>query len=208
MSFENLLAELKSLEDEQNTMLKALPADDGTDEAKIQAAAEEGGELDEQELDEDEDEAEELEGAPLGKVTLEDGTEVEAVDGTEMVKALSARVQALEKGQGGQMLKALNDCFGLIRTQKDLIKSLQNQVQTLGGERRGRKSILSVIERPDAGSQMAKSEPNGMTGQEFMAKSHAAFDAGKINGVELTTIDVSLRSGVPIAPGVIQKVLS
>jgi len=42
-AFEQLMGELSQLGTDQEAMAKALPADDGKDEEKIKAAAEEGG---------------------------------------------------------------------------------------------------------------------------------------------------------------------
>lgn len=217
MSFDKLMAELNSLATDQETMRKALPAGDGEDDQNIQAAAAEGGDMDDED-DEGVDghkEPDGDEGQPLGKslgtVTLEGGEQVEAIDGTELVKSLMEQVEQFGQKQTtseSQMAKALESCVTLMKGQGDLIKSLQNKVSQLSGEGRGRKTVLNVSEKPAAGTQLAKSEPQGLTGTEFMAKSHAAFDAKKITGVELTTVDVCLRSGTPIDPSIIQKVLS
>lgn len=216
MGFEKLLAELDSEAQEQETMRKALPADDGADEKKIRAAAAEGGmdgEIDPDipfEDDEDEDE-EEFIGKSLGMVTLESGEEVEALDGTELVKSLIGKIDSISAKNTeteGQMLKAMEKCLSLIQTQSDLIKSLQAEQNKLRGEGRGRKTVLNVSEKNVAGSQLAKSESAEMNADEFLAKSNSAFDAGKITGLDLTTIDVCLRQGTSIDPAIIQKVLS
>ncbi|ATI15639.1 hypothetical protein [Bordetella phage vB_BbrM_PHB04] len=223
MSFDKLMAELDGLASEQETMSKALPAGDGEDDKNIQAAAAEGGDMD-GEGDgaggkpdgdgagegEGDGEGETL-GKSLGTVTLEDGKQVEAVDGTELVKSLMGQLQALGTKQAegeSQMFKALEQCVGLVKGQADLIKSMQGEIAKLRGEGRGRKTVLAITEKPGAGEQMNKSEPSGMTGSEFMAKSHAAFDAKKITGQELTTIDVALRTGAPVSAELIQKVVS
>lgn len=219
MSFDKLLAELDAQATEQDTMRKALPADDGSDEAKIQAAAAEGGGNGGDGATPEEDEAaaaaaKEKGGDPMGKslgaVTLQDGTKVEAVDGTELVKSLMADVEALKAGAAqteSQMAKALEGAVGLIKSQGEMIKSLTESVKKLSNEGRGRKAVLTVVEKT-ATADLQKSEPTGMNATEFMAKSNAAFDAGKINGKELTTIDVSLRSGVPIDAALISKVVA
>lgn len=219
-AFEKLQDELNSLASDQDTMHKALPADDGKDDKSIQAAAAEGGGVDDDDDDEDKDDKrddgdDDDDDKPLGKslgvVTLPNGDKAEAVDGTELVKALMGQVEALGAKQAegeGAMLKALETCVGLVKGQGALIKSLQDEVVKLRGEGRGRKSALTVLEKPGAGDQLHKSDPAQMTGADFMAKSNAAFEAKKISGVELTTIDVSLRSGVPIDANLIKKVIS
>ncbi|MNC43705.1 hypothetical protein D3C75_925800 [compost metagenome] len=53
---------------------------------------------------------------------------------------------------------------------------------------------------------MTKSQPDGITPQEFMLKANTAFDKGVINGMQLTTIDVCLREGKGIDPALIAKI--
>lgn len=219
MSFEDLLAEINGLkESQEETMRKALPADDGTDE-NIQAAAEDGGASDQgPELDEDgnpiakpEGDEPELLGKSLGIVTMPDGTEQEAIDGTELVKSLKAQVEGLGQKQTeseSQMLKAVQGFADLIKTQNEMMKSMQAELSALRQSGSGRKSALNVHEKVPAGT-LAKSEqtPQLTTG-EFMAKCHAAFDSNKITGLELTAIDVALRNNSPVDPSLIQKVLN
>ncbi|HEX7906772.1 MAG TPA: hypothetical protein VF534_01585 [Paraburkholderia sp.] len=213
--FEQLLGELQA---ENEAMAKALPADDGKDDNKIQAAAGEGGgdgggangggaNPDDEEEDDDK-------GTPMGKsLTLTDaeGNPVEAIDGTELVKSLMEEVGAL-KGQVGThettMAKALEQTLGVVKAQGALIKSLMARVDALSGQGRGRKTVLAVTEKVATGA-LAKSEPSdGITPQEFLVKSEAAFNAQKISGLEFTTIDVSLRSNVAIDPALVSKVLA
>ena len=217
MSFDKLLSELGVLGAEQETMSKALPAEDGKDDEKIQAAAAEGGDMDankepgEGEGANGDPDASETLGKSLGTVTLEDGTQAEAVDGTELVKSLIAQVDELKTGAKAtesQMVKALEQTTSLIKSQGEMIKSLTETVKKLSSEGRGRKAVLAINEKPAPGSELAKSEPSGMTGSEFFAKSEAAFAAGKISGKELTTIDVALRTKAAIDPSLIQKVVS
>lgn len=208
--FQKLLGELTA---EAETMSKALPADDSTGDKKIQAAAEGGGEDLEKKKEDDKDgEGGEGEMTKSFKVQLADGTEVEAQDGTELVKSLFDRFDESE----GVIAKALGATLNLVKSQADaiksqgaLIKSLNEKVSAISGEGRGRKAILTVVEKATSGdATMAKSEDNGMTGQEFLAKSNAAFDAGKITGLQLSTIDVSLRNSVAIDPALVSKVLA
>lgn len=193
-----------ALMDEMGLLAKAMPevAPEPSDEDKLKAAAEA-------------EEAAAAEAAagkqPLAKslqVTLADGTVVDAEDGTELVKSLMDQVSGLE----GVMAKALGAAVGLIKKQGEqlvatdtLVKSLQAKVTELSGEGRGRKTMVTVMDKP---GQLAKSETPGMTAPEFMAKSHAAFKDGKINGTELTIIDVSLRQGALPDAGLISKVMA
>lgn len=210
--FDKLLGELDTLATQQEDMTKALPAEDGKDDDKIQAAAADGGG---EEGAEDRDEEDEDEGEPMGKslgeVTLPDGTKAEAVDGTELVKSLIAQIGEIKTGAAateGKMAKALEGAVGLIKSQGEMIKSLSESVKKLSNEGRGRKAVLTIAEKPDTTETLKKSDEQGMTSQEFMAKSNAAYSGGRISGKELTVIDVSLRTGAPIEPSLIHKVLA
>lgn len=96
---------------------------------------------------------------------------------------------------------------GALQKQGELIKSLTAKVEQVSTQGRGRKSLVSVAEKPDAGT-LTKSEQPGLSPDEFFAKANAAFDAGKITGKELTTIDVCRRGNYSIDPALISKVLS
>lgn len=186
---------------ELDTLTKAMPAPEPDEDEKIRLAAEA----------EAAGKGKEGEAPPMAKslqVTLADGTVVEAEDGTELVKSLIERMDGTES----VMAKALGSAVDLIKAQgaqltatTALVKSLQTKVAELSNAPAGRKTVLTVHEKP-AGT-MAKSEPEGMTPVEFMVKSEAAWKAGKINGQEFTTIDVSLRQRENIDAGLIAKVV-
>jgi hypothetical protein len=195
-SFQQLLGDL-------DTLTKALPQPQAADDENKPAVAAEG----------EEGEAEGGEGGEMAKsfkVTLADGTEIEAQDGTELVKSLFERVD----GQEDMMVKALGGTLELVKAQGaqlkaqgDLIKSLQDTVAKLGNQGAGRKTLVNVHEQVNS---LTKSLPQqgqqGQSPQDFMAKSMAAFEANKISGQELNTIDVSLRMGAPIDPSLLAKV--
>lgn len=206
--FADLLKELGEVQSESDTLAKALPAEGGEDDDKaIQAAAAEG------EPDADDENPEDGEGEPAGDekpmtksmTAMVDGEEVEAIDATELLKSLDDRIGGVES----VLAKALASTLSTVKSQGDLIKSLQSQMTKLAGQGKGRKTVLTVMEKPAAGEQtLAKSQQDGMTPQEFMLKANSAFDARKLTGQELTTIDVALRSGQPIPPALITKALS
>lgn len=172
---------------------------DGGDDAAIQAAAAEAGAGDEGDD----------KGSEFGKsfeFTDEHGQKQKAVDATDLVKSLIERLDTTDD----TLAKALTAMTGVVSKQGELIKSLTAKVEALGGQGRGRKTMLTVVEKPDAGT-LAKAQgadKGGMEVGEFFAKANAAFDAGKITGRELTTIDVCRRSNVAPDPALIQKVLS
>lgn len=200
-AFDLLLGEL-------DTMTKALPAAEVADDNKIQAAAG---------VDDDDKPKLDADGKPIAaapmaksfKVTLADGTEVEAEDGTELVKSLVNRIDGTEE----TIAKALGGTIDLVKglmaqvtTSTALVKSLEAKVATLSNEGKGRKTMISVHEKL-VDTALVKSEPQGMQVEEFMAKANAAFDAKKITGLELTTIDVSRRAGHAIDQSLVAKVL-
>jgi hypothetical protein len=209
--FEQLLGELQA---DNEAMTKALPADDGKDDAKIQAAAGEGGGNDNVNPDDDEDDEDKDPGELMGKsMTLTDaeGNSIDAVDGTELVKSLIADIGAL-KGQVGShedtMAKALESTLGVVKTQGTLIKSLMARVEELAGQGRGRKTVLALTEKVAAGELKKSQTDEGLTPKEFLAKSDAAFSAGRITGLEFTTIDVCIRQNAAIDPALVSKVLA
>jgi len=205
-NFEELLKALKETEDDAAaTLAKAQapeedagleddpdPAEDGEageggDDAAIQAAAD---------------------AADFGKsfeFVDEKGEKHEAVDATALVKSLLERADRADD----TLAKALTAMNGVVAKQGELIKSLTDQVKALSSQGRGRKAVVSIVEKPDAGT-LAKSQASeeGMSTEQFFAKANAAFDAEKISGKDLNVISVCLRSNHPIEPALIQKVMS
>lgn len=213
--FDKLMEELNGLQADQETMAKALPADDGKDEDKIQAAAAEGG-SDHQEPDGDEDgegpgdgDADSKPMAKSFKFTLEDGTEVEAEDGTELVKSLVARLETTE----GTMAKALAQTVELVKGQAEMIKSLSDRVAKLSGEGRGRKTVVSVVEKPSATANtdtMAKSmgsQQEGVNPEVFFAKALTAQKEGRISGADISLAETLLNRGQAIPPSIVARVM-
>ena len=208
MSFEKLMAELSSLSTDQETMAKALPADDGKDEQKIQAAAEDGG-LGDGDADNNggmPDGDKDDEGMPMAKsfkFTLEDGTEVEAQDGSELVKSLGERLDATET----TMAKALGQAVDLIKGQGEMIKSMQDQIKKLSGEGRGRKAVVSIVEKPGPGEGvMAKSESQGMSHEQFFAKALTAQKEGRLSGTDIAIAESCLNRGEAIPANIVARV--
>lgn len=200
--YDELLAQLDAEQANQQIMAKALTAGDGEDDATIQSAAAEGAEGDE----EDEDEEKEGEGKPMAKSITVGDEQVELVDADEMIKSLHDLTSRVT-GNEAALTKGLQSALGMIKGQGEMIKSLHEQVNKLAGQGTGRKAVLSIHEKPAVGADvMAKSQQQGMTAGEFMAKSQAAFAAGKISGKDLTVIDVSIRQNEPIDQGLIAKV--
>lgn len=202
--FEQLLSSLNTELDEQTQLAKSLPAKDGEDDEAIQAAAAEGDDADDKNPEDNEsDEGDK----PIAKsvTAMVDGEEVEAIDATELLKSLQDRVDEHDD----VLAKALTTTLATVKAQGEMIKSLNAEMKKLAGKGAGRKTVLTVVEKPAAGEQdMTKSQQDGMTTGEFMAKANAAFAAGKLSGQELTTADVAIRQGAPIPAGIMAKALA
>jgi hypothetical protein len=227
--FAELLAELNAAETGAQDMAKSLTAAPAKDDKAVVAAAAEAGALtpEEQEAAEAEaaakDGAEGGEGAPAGddkdgkpapimaKSEAAEGADLDAkkyVDATEMLKAMQNTLDQ----HGDVLSKAFTPLMNTIKSQGEMIKSLHEQMQALGGQGRGRRAVVQVagIDKgglSDAGT-LAKSQAEGagLTPAEFMVKANAAFDNKKITGLDLTAIDVAIRGGQGIPPHLVSKV--
>jgi hypothetical protein len=142
------------------------------------------------------------------RVTLADGSEVDAEDGTELVKALIERLDGTET----VMAKALGAAVDLIKKQGEalastntLVKSLQDKVAALSNQPAGRKTVLTVHEKP-AGATMAKSQPEGDTPEEFMNKALDAQKAGRLTGLQVSMAEAALNRGAEVNPQIIAAV--
>lgn len=182
--FEALLGEITDL-------TKALPAEDTNKaDAKVEAAAKDGEDV--SDADKDGDDV-----AKSFKIKLEDGTELEAMDGAALFKSLSERVEKHEA-------TSLTAVSGLL----DVVKSLVGQVAALANKGTGRKAVLAVTEKPAAVADIAKSEPEGVSSDEFFAKALSLQAEGKISGNEVRRAEAYLNAGKPIPAEIITKVLS
>lgn len=140
-------------------------------------------------------------------VTLADGSVVEAEDGTELVKSLIERLDGTET----VMAKALGAAVDLIKKQGEalastnvLVKSLQTKVSELSAQPAGRKTVLTVHEKP--ANVMAKAQPEGDTPEEFMAKCLDAQKAGRITGLDVSVAEAALNRGAEVPQTIIASV--
>lgn len=211
--FEELLNQLNAEQEAQDALIKSLPQD-SQDDDKIQAAAAEGeAGADDGTVTEENEEDEKLDenGEPMAKsLTLEGGEE--AIDATDLLKAMQADIDThgdvLAKAMP-QVLKLMQGQSQMIQQQGTLIKSMQSRMDALAGQGRGRKAVITVSEKPVTGEDpMVKSQQDGMSPQEFMLKANNAFDKKLITGTQFTTIDVCLREGQAIDPELIRKIVS
>ncbi len=203
--FESLLADLQSVATDNEQLAKALPNDDA-DDKKVEGAAEEAGAADtDPAAGEPDDDSE-----PMAKSLDIDGENYQIVDAEPLLKALGDRMTETEI----TLAKALQSTVAALKDQSELIKSLQLQVNKLGSQGAGRKTVLTVLEKPATvpstpAETLAKSQSQeGITTGEFFAKAESLFESKKLTGMELTTISVSLREKQPIDQKLISKVLN
>lgn len=204
-SFDELLKSLAQVADGADTLAKAAAAApaEGEDDKTVAAAAADSGVG--APAGNPEDDEEEEGGEEFGKSLGADASGAEMIDATDLVKSLMARQDSTD----GVLAKAMTSMVGALSKQNDLIKSLQAEVGKLAGQGRGRKTLVTISERPGIADVLAKSESaddGKITPADLMAKSNAAHAAKKISGVELNTIDVCLRNNWPIDAGILQKV--
>jgi hypothetical protein len=220
MSFKALLERFETLQ-------KSLPAEGSEDDDKIAAAAaasgdtpngEGNGEGDEGVAsgEGDNDELGEGEGEPMSKsfsITLDDGTVIDAQDGTELVKSLQEQVGALQgridaqMSEGETMAKALETACSVIEKQDEMFKSLAAKVDALSKQGRGRSSVVNVAEKP-APANVAKPGVEGVKSDDFMAKAMDKFIAGAITGRDVAIAENALAVGKPVPAELVSKVLS
>lgn len=218
--FEKLLGELDALGTETEEMKKALEAGADQGDEQIQAAAAAGGEGEGEEGKKPEgDEAaaaaaaaaagEDEEDELMGKsfmIEMEDGSKVEAFDGTQMMKSLQAQVTAANQRyteMESRSTQALEKATGLLKQQGEMLKSLQTTVQELQNAGRGRKAVITMA---DSGAQaLQKSEQ--MTGPQFMAKALTAQGKGLVTGADVARMESYLNRGIAIPQDLVDRVL-
>ena len=219
---------------EEETLAKALKpdADDAADDKAIKEAADgdadddgeadgedalddyddhaepdadkEGGPSDGDEDNEDEDEK------PMKKsftVSLPDGTEAEALDGDQLIKSFTDQIAGLRTETSAalaQVATALGRSTKLIKSLREQNTALAAQVTALGNSSRGRKSALTVHERPMVGDQsLAKAE--GISPRDLMAKALSAQQAGRLTGSQVAEIDAYAARGLAIPESLLAK---
>lgn len=201
-NFDELLKSLAQVAEGTDTLAKAAPA--AADDKTVAAAAADSG-VDAPTMDDDDDVEGDGDGQDFGKSLGADAEGNQMIDATELVKSLMARQDSTD----GVLAKALTTMAGAMGKQNELIKSLQAEVRTLAGQGRGRKTLVTIADKPGVADVLAKSsgaEDGNITPGELLAKSNAAYTAKKISGTELNTIDACLRNGWPIDAGILQKV--
>lgn len=181
-----------------------LKAGDASDE-KVEGAAADGDTSDAVEGEEG-DEGSEA-GEKFGKsftLKLEDGSEVEAIDGADLIKSLVGRIETNES----QVSKALGSLVSLFKSQVAQIETLQGKVDSLSSQGRGRKAVLTVSEKmtPLAKSARAAEQVPGVSADEFMAKALLAQVAGALTGQDIAITENRINHGAQPHPHVIEAV--
>ncbi len=212
--FAQLLEQLSAETEANQTLAKALPQDNGQDDNNIQAAAEEGSEG----STEGEEGAEGGEGEGNGdgeggdltkSLTLEDGEEV--IDATEMIKSLqetqTEHAEILAKAMP-QFIELLQGQRAMIQQQGDLIKSMQTRLDQFAGQGRGRKAVVTIVDKPNPGeTPMNKSlEQPQFTSGQILAKSLELQKAGKLTGLDVSRCENAIQAGVAIPADILAKI--
>lgn len=181
--FTQLLEEL----DELQALRKAHPEPDG-DEVD--------GEEPENDKDEEEDDDVIEEAAEEKEMTkamlLANGETMEFIDGTEMVKSLSARLDS----QSGELAKALTSATELIKSMGAEIDALKSDVKRIAASGAGRKSAKTV---PAVGGEVS--------GEVFMAKALNAQKAGRLSALQVSIAEGYLQRGIQVPDSIKNIVL-
>lgn len=209
--------------EELETMSKAFPdesdegvGDDKKDDKKIQAAAD--GDLDEDgkpdgedpDVVGDEDDEYDDMAKSLGVEAMEievDGEKQKVYDGLVMLKAMSERNEASEEAMFKALSASVETMKGMgkkIADQGDLIKSLQVQVADFGSKGKGRKAVLSVLDKPGNEGDLHKSE--GIEPKEILNKALTAQREKKITGTEVSAIDSYVGRGLAPPAHLLKKI--
>ncbi len=232
--FNALVDEVKDvLWEQENLLAKARKpdADDAADDARIKAAADgdedDDGEPDSEDavddFDDHEEEGEDAdededESAPLKKaltVTLDDGSAATAYDGAALIKSFRDQVAAVRTEthedlveltralvRSTQLLKSLREQSD---EQAALIKAHGDQLQTLRTTGSGRKSSLSIHERPVVGDE-ALAKTGAMDPSRLLVKALDAQRAGRLTGLEVAQIDACLHRGMAVPETLLNQI--
>lgn len=195
--FEKLLADLdeialaKSAASENADLLKAEKPD----------FPEKDDEEEDEDADENQDEGEDEEQGDLFskamEVTLPSGERVEAYDGTLLVKALGNQVAESREAMQSSLDKVQQALVKTTKLLKSLVgdnEALRSQVEILAASGRGRRSSLSIHDKPAASIQA----PAVQSRKEILAKALVAQQAGKISGYDVATAEETLNKGLEL----------
>lgn len=213
--YQALLDELRDLAAEPLTKSTRPDADDVQDDADIKAAADgdadDDGEPDNDDALDDYDVDDEPDGdASFGKsfqVTLADGRVIEAFDGQSAIGAMQEEIGALRdetRHALGQIAEALQQSTQLIKSLRSDNAELKTRMSAIGASGRGRKSLLTMHDKPAGGDPAPAAEAPAP--RELMAKALEAQRAGRISGVDVARIDAYLGRGAPLPESLLAQI--
>ncbi|HCE08558.1 MAG TPA: hypothetical protein DEQ40_08150 [Oxalobacteraceae bacterium] len=195
MSTDTAKSDFEALLGEITDMTKAFPKDkDDTKKAdvKIDAAAADGvDESDAADADKDKTDV-----TKSFKLKLDDGTEIDAIDGAELFKSLTARVEKHE-----------TESLSAVRGLTDLVKSLVGTVASLSNKGVGRKTVVAIAEKTPAATQDVNKSDTGVSAEDFMAKAMSMQAEGKLAGVDVRRAEAYLNAGKSVPAEIIHRVL-
>jgi len=158
-------------------------------------------------------------------LVLEDGTEVEALDGMEMLKALGERLDhtesqattalgmavALLQGQQatiGELAKSFATQTEAFNEQTELVKSLRADLDAVRNAPAGRKSVTVPVIPAGTMNKALDNDANekGLPPQEFLAKCLDLQKVGKLSLQEVALAEAAIGSGVAVDPSIVAKV--
>jgi hypothetical protein len=214
-------AELQKAIAAQETLVKSLSAAqvDAKGNAAVTAGAGKTNAESEEEEDDGTGNGDLGDGSPMVKsfkLVLEDGTEVEATDGSEMIKALAGELNAVKGAYSGhveEMAKSFEAVVGLVGTLTEGLKQTREDVLSLakrgdelmqqnslltkslgaiGDKGRGMRSV-TLGARPDLGGTGAAGPKH--TASEILAKAEGALTANQITATEAVRIQTAVNMG-------------
>lgn len=191
--FDDLLARIEAVGEEQATMAKSMGAgepdkDDNTDAKVADASSENPEDKDDDNDDGDESNTDES----MTKSLADSGYEI--VDAEELIKSIST----LDERLGGHekvLAKALETVLGAVQNQVSIIKSLNEKVEKLSGSGAPRKSVLAISERRSVADPKSAEKQELSTG-DLMAKSLSALKTGKISAYDAARLENYVQSGI------------
>lgn len=211
--FEELLSQLNAEATETENLAKSLQQESQDDE-NIQAAAGEGEGAGDGDGDADDGKGKGVsdgdgDNTMKKSLTLEDGEEV--FDATDLIKSLQdtqlQHGEVLAKAMP-QILELMQGQRALIQQQGEMLKSLQSQVQALGGQGRGRKAVVTIVDKPNPGeAPMNKSlASEQLSGPQILAKSLDLMREGKLTGLDVSRCENAIQSGFAVPSDILAKI--
>jgi hypothetical protein len=204
-AYDDLLAELSALE----PLAKAAGADKGeaegkADDKKIAAAAAEGDKAD---CDGDGD-ADDKQFGKAFSVTLADGTQAEAFDGTEMLKALhttadehAEKIEDLQKAFS-TAIGVIKDLRQVVTEQAEMLKAYGAKTAQVASSGTGRRTMVAIAEKL---TPMAAAEAAKPTGAGVMMKAQQMCRAGSLGWEALPRIEAFQGRGQLAPPDLLAR---